>query len=447
MGTNNIIILGAGESGVGAAVLARKKGFDVFVSDNNRIKEKYKDVLSHFDIEFEEGKHSENRILQATEVIKSPGIPDQVPLAKKITKKGIPIISEIEFAARFTGAKLICITGSNGKTTTTLLTHHILKKAGLDVAVAGNVGNSFAMELAKQDHGYFILEISSFQLDGMFSFKADIAILLNITPDHLDRYNYSFDDYAASKFRILRNMENEDAFIYCMDDRIISKKIREDQVSPRMIPFSINNVIEGEGACLKDNNIIINIQSNKQIMTLESLALQGKHNIYNSMAAAIAGRLLDISKTHIQESLSDFQNIEHRLEHVAIIQGMEFINDSKATNINAAWYALESMQKEVIWIAGGIDKGNDYSMLFDMVKSKVKAIVCLGKDNEHIRNAFSDMVETIIETRSMDVAVQTALYLGKKGDCILLSPACASFDLFENFEDRGNQFKEAINGL
>ncbi|MCK4852769.1 MAG: UDP-N-acetylmuramoyl-L-alanine--D-glutamate ligase [Bacteroidales bacterium] len=447
MGTNNIIILGAGESGVGAAVLARKKGFDVFVSDNNRIKEKYKDVLSHFDIEFEEGKHSENRILQAREVIKSPGIPDQVPLAKKITKKGIPIISEIEFAARFTGAKLICITGSNGKTTTTLLTHHILKKAGLDVAVAGNVGNSFAMELAKQDHGYFVLEISSFQLDGMFSFKADIAILLNITPDHLDRYNYSFDDYAASKFRILRNMENEDVFIYCMDDRVISKKIREDQVSPRMIPFSINNVIEGEGACLKDNNIIINIQSNKQIMTLESLALQGKHNIYNSMAAAIAGRLLDISKTHIQESLSDFQNIEHRLEHVAIIQGMEFINDSKATNINAAWYALESMQKEVIWIAGGIDKGNDYSMLFDLVKSKVKAIVCLGKDNEHIRNAFSDMVETIIETRSMDVAVQTALYLGKKGDCILLSPACASFDLFENFEDRGNQFKEAINGL
>jgi UDP-N-acetylmuramoylalanine--D-glutamate ligase len=447
MGTNNIIILGAGESGVGAAVLARKKGFDVFVSDNNRIKEKYKDVLSHFDIEFEEGKHSENRILQATEVIKSPGIPDQVPLAKKITKKGIPIISEIEFAARFTGAKLICITGSNGKTTTTLLTHHILKKAGLDVAVAGNVGNSFAMELAKQDHGYFVLEISSFQLDGMFSFKADIAILLNITSDHLDRYNYSFDDYAASKFRILRNMRTNDAFIYCMDDRVISKKIREDQVSPRMIPFSINNVIEGEGACLKDNNIIINIQSNKQIMTLESLALQGKHNIYNSMAAAIAGKLLDISKNHIKESLSDFQNIEHRLEHVAIIQGMEFINDSKATNINSAWYALESMQKEVIWIAGGIDKGNDYSMLFDMVKNKVKAIVCLGKDNEHIRNAFSDMVETIIETRSMDVAVQTALYLGKKGDCILLSPACASFDLFENFEDRGNQFKEAINGL
>ena len=447
METNNIIILGAGESGVGAAVLARKEGFDVFVSDNSSIKEKYKDVLSHFDIEFEEGKHTENRILQAREVIKSPGIPDQVPLLKKINKKGIPIISEIEFAARFTGAKLICITGSNGKTTTTLLTHHILKKAGLDVAVAGNVGNSFAMELAKQDHGYFVLEISSFQLDGMFSFKADIAILLNITPDHLDRYNYSFDDYAASKFRILRNMRDEDAFIYCMDDPVIIKKIREDHLSPRIIPFSIKNVIEGEGACLEDNNIIINIQSNKQIMTLESLALQGKHNIYNSMAAAIAGRLLDISKNHIQECLSDFQNIEHRLEHVAIIQGMEFINDSKATNINSAWYALESMQKEVIWIAGGIDKGNDYSMLFDMVKSKVKAIVCLGKDNEHIRNAFSDMVDTIIETRSMDVAVQTALYLGEKGDCILLSPACASFDLFENFEDRGNQFKEAINRL
>jgi UDP-N-acetylmuramoylalanine--D-glutamate ligase len=447
METNNIIILGAGESGVGAAVLARQKGFDVFVSDNNKIKQNYKDVLSQFDIEFEEGNHTRSRILQAKEVIKSPGIPDHIPLIKEITNAGIPIISEIEFAARYTRAKLICITGSNGKTTTTLLTHHILKKAGLDVVVAGNVGKSFAMELAEGDHDYFVLEISSFQLDGMFDFRADIAVMMNITPDHLDRYDNSFEKYAESKFRIIRNMNADDAFIYCLDDKVITEYIRQKEIQALLIPFSIKEMVKGDGAYITENKIIINIQSNKQEMTLESLALQGKHNIYNSMAAAVSGRLLEIRKEHIQESLTDFQNIEHRLEHVAVIQGIEFINDSKATNVNSSWYAMESMQKDVVWIAGGIDKGNDYSILQEIVKQRVKAIVCLGKDNEKLKEAFKGVVDTIIETRSMDVAVETAVYLGQKGDCILLSPACASFDLFENYEDRGNQFKEAVNNI
>ncbi len=447
MDIGNIIVLGAGESGVGAAVLAHKKGFDVFVSDKSEIKEKYKNVLSHFDIEFEEGKHSFDRILKADEVIKSPGIPDSIPLIRTLQDAGIPVISEIEFAARFTKAKLICITGSNGKTTTTLLTEHIMKKAGLDVVAAGNVGNSFAMELAKSDHDYFVLEISSFQLDGMFDFKADIAILMNITPDHLDRYNNSFEAYAESKFRILNNMGEKDAFIYCQDDQVIMEKIKNTNILPGKYPFTLSSNVDGEGAYIKDNNIIINIQSNLHQMTLESLALQGKHNIYNSMAATVSGRLLEIRKRHIQDSLSDFQNIEHRLEHVAVIQGVEFINDSKATNVNSSWYALESMSKDVVWIAGGIDKGNDYSGILDLVKDKVRAIVCLGKNNEHLMEAFSGSVETIIETRSMEVAVQTALYLAKRGDSVLLSPACASFDLFENFEDRGIQFKEAVNSL
>jgi UDP-N-acetylmuramoylalanine--D-glutamate ligase len=447
METKNIIVLGAGESGVGAAVLAQKQGFEVLVSDNNRIKEKYKDVLSQFDIEFEEGKHTEGRILQADEIIKSPGIPEHVPIVKLAIESGMPVISEIEFAARYTKAKLICITGSNGKTTTTLLTHHILKNAGLDVAVAGNVGRSFAMEVALQDHDYFVLEISSFQLDGMYDFKADIAVLMNITPDHLDRYNNSFEEYTKSKFRIIRNMHKDDAFIYCQDDPVVVERITREKILPRLIPFTLNDNVDGDGAYIKDRNIIINIQSNKQHMTLESLALQGKHNIYNSMAAALSGRLMDIRKPHIQDSLSDFQNIEHRLEHVAEIHGIEFINDSKATNVNSSWYALENMNRDVVWIAGGIDKGNDYSALHEMVKEKVKAIVCLGKDNQHLREAFADLVDKIVETTSMDVAVQSAVYLGSKGDTILLSPACASFDLFENYEDRGNQFKEAVNSL
>jgi len=447
MEPKNIIVLGAGESGLGAAVLASKQGHDVLVSDNSEIKKKYKNVLSQFDIEFEEGKHSEGRILRAEEVIKSPGIPDWVPIMQKVHREGIPVISEIEFASRYTDGKLICITGSNGKTTTTLLTEHILKNAGIDAVAAGNVGRSFAMEVAKQDHEYYVLEISSFQLDGMYDFRADIAIMMNVTPDHLDRYDNSFEAYADSKFRIIRNMREQDAFIYCYDDPVIMEKIQNIKPRIRKIPFSINEIIDGEGAYTENENIIINIQSNKLNMTLESLALQGKHNIYNSMAAGIAGRLVDIRKPHIQDSLSDFQNIEHRLEHVAIIQGIEFINDSKATNVNSSWYALENMPGDVVWIAGGIDKGNDYELLKPLIQEKVKAIVCLGNDNHHLMEAFSDIVENIVETRSMDVAVQTAIYLGGKGDTILLSPACASFDLFENFEDRGDQFKEAVNSL
>jgi len=447
MEKGNIVVLGSGESGVGAAVLARRQGFDVLVSDNHEIKEKYKNVLSKFDIESEEGKHSKSRILQAAEVIKSPGIPDTIPLIRDLKKKGIPVISEIEFAARYTRAKLICITGSNGKTTTTLLTHHLLDKAGLDVAVAGNVGNSFAMEVAKRDREYFVLEISSFQLDGMFDFKADIAILLNITPDHLDRYGNSFEAYADSKFRIIRNMDKDGAFIYCMEDEMIRKKLAKIDLIPRAYPITLGSLENREGAFLKEKNIIINIKSNTTQMSLESLALQGKHNIYNSMAAAVSGSLLDIRKQHIQESLSDFQNIEHRLEHVAVIQGVEFINDSKATNVNAVWYALEDMPDNVIWIAGGIDKGNDYDLLKDLVSKKVKAIICLGKDNKHLLDAFSGVVDSIIETFSMEVAVRAALYMGKKGDTVLLSPACASFDLFENYEDRGKQFKESVNSL
>ena len=447
MKKGNIVVLGAGESGVGAAVLARKHGFEVLVSDNNSIKENYKDVLSQFDIEFEEGKHSKSKILKADEVIKSPGIPDTIALIKEIREKGIPVISEIEFASRYTKAKLICITGSNGKTTTTLLTHHLLKKAGLDVAVAGNVGKSFAMEIAEKDHDYFVLEISSFQLDGMYDFKADIAILLNITPDHLDRYNNSFEEYAESKLRIIRNMKKTDAFIYCPDDEMSAKMISGREIVPRTYPITLGSITGREGAFIKDNNIIINIKSNTTQMSLERLALQGKHNIYNSMAAAVSGSLLDIRKQHIQESLADFQNIEHRLEHVAVIQGIEFINDSKATNVNAVWYAMEDMPENLIWIAGGIDKGNDYEMLKDLVSKKVKAIICLGKDNKHLLDAFSGVVDSIIETFSMDVAVRAAMYMGKKGDTVLLSPACASFDLFENFEDRGNQFKDSVNKL
>jgi UDP-N-acetylmuramoylalanine--D-glutamate ligase len=447
MENRNIVILGAGESGVGAAVLAHKQGHNVLVSDNNKIKKKYKNVLSQSDIEFEEGKHSTDRIFSADEVIKSPGIPDSIPLIRELHSKGIPVISEIEFASRYTNATLICITGSNGKTTTTLLTCHLLKKAGLDVVAAGNVGNSFAMEVAKADHDYFVLEISSFQLDGMFDFKADIAILLNITPDHLDRYGNSFESYADSKFRIIRNMDKKGAFIYCADDAVITDRVNSMKIIPGQYPFTLGSSTTGDGAYLEDNNIIINIRNKSFSMTLESLALQGKHNIYNSMAAGVTGSLLDIKKQHIQDSFSDFQNIEHRLEHVAVIQGVEFINDSKATNVNSVWYAMENMPENIIWIAGGIDKGNDYSMLMDLVKSKVKAIICLGKDNKHLLDAFSSSVDSIIETFAMDVAVRAALYMGKKGDTVLLSPACASFDLFENFEDRGKQFKESVNKL
>ncbi|MCB2221856.1 MAG: UDP-N-acetylmuramoyl-L-alanine--D-glutamate ligase [Bacteroidetes bacterium] len=428
-------------------MLAQKKGYEVFVSDFGTIKEKYKNVLSNYDISFEEGRHTESLILNADEVIKSPGIPDTVPMVKKLHRKKIPVISEIEFAARFTEAKLICITGSNGKTTTTLLIHHILKKAGLDAALGGNVGKSFAAQVAEGDHDIFVLEISSFQLDGMFEFKADIALLLNITPDHLDRYDHDFQKYADSKFRILQNMTDAEAFIYNADDPVIEKELIKRKPITRLYPFSIQKVMGSDGAWIDKQNMYINVKPNLFKMTLETLALQGKHNIYNSMAAGVAGRILDIRKDVIKESLSDFQNVEHRLEYVARIHGVEFINDSKATNVNSSWYALESVQKPVIWIAGGIDKGNDYSLLMDLVKDKVKAIICLGKDNTNLLNAFKNKVEIMVETESMDDAVKIGLHLGKNDDTVLLSPACASFDLFENFEERGQKFKDAVNNL
>ena len=442
-----LVILGGGESGAGAAVLATKKGFEVFVSDFGNIQEKYKSVLTHFDIKFEEGKHSENLILNSDEAIKSPGIPENVAIIQKIKGENIPVISEIEFAARYTNAKKICITGSNGKTTTTMLTWHILQKAGFNVGLAGNVGQSFALQVAENDYDYYVIEISSFQLDGMFDFKADIAILMNITPDHLDRYDYKFDKYVQSKFRIIQNQQQTDSFIYCWDDPIIRKEILNKDVKAQQYPFSIQDSINGNGACLKENRIRINTQPNLLIMTLENLALQGKHNIYNSMAASIAARILDIRKDKIKESLSDFQNVEHRLEFVARIHGIDFINDSKATNVNSTWYALESVQKPIIWIAGGIDKGNDYSLLTDMVKSKVKAIICLGTDNKKLIEAFEDHVENIVETKSMKDAIQYSIFLGKRDDTVLLSPACASFDLFENYEERGHKFKAAVSSL
>lgn len=452
------VILGGGESGVGASVLAKKKGFEVFLSDKAKIKKKYKDVLSQYEISFEEGKHSEDKILIADEIIKSPGIPDNIPIIRKIKEKGIPIISEIEFAGRYTDATLICITGSNGKTTTSLLIHHILKNAGLNVAIAGNIGQSFAMQVAISNFDYYVLEISSFQLDGMYDFKADIAVITNITPDHLDRYNNCFKNYIDSKFRILQNQTKKDCFVYCLDDEVLSHEITKRKIEAKCFPFSIKKSLETDGAFLKKtgkeknkkSEFIIRTKSKIMNITLEKLALQGKHNLYNSMAAGIASRTLEIRKDIIKECLSNFQNVEHRLEYVASIHGIEFINDSKATNVNSTWYALETSDKpgkHIIWIAGGIDKGNDYQMLSPVVKEKVKAIVCLGLDNKKIRNAFADDVNSIIETTSMKEAVEIALSFGLQNDVVILSPACASFDLFENYEDRGWQFKNEVRKL
>jgi UDP-N-acetylmuramoylalanine--D-glutamate ligase len=445
--SSDLIILGGGESGTGAAILAKKKGLNVFLSDSGKIKEKFKNVLLYHEIRFEEGKHSENVILSTDEVVKSPGIPEHSPLILKLRKKGIPVISEIEFAGRYTRAKTVCITGSNGKTTTTLLTYHIMKNAGLDVQVAGNVGESFAMKVAQQDSEYYVLEISSFQLDGMFRFKADTAVITNITPDHLDRYEYNFQNYINSKFRIVRNQTQADHLIYCADDEVTTVELGKRTILSKKYPFSIMRSLENEGAYLENKNVIINIKQHPLVMTLNNLALQGKHNIYNSMAAGIASRIVDIRNDLIKKSLADFQNVEHRLEYVAKVRGVEFINDSKATNVNSTWYAIESMTKPVIWIAGGVDKGNDYSILKSLVKQKVKAIVLLGKDNSKIRKEFTGVVPEIFETENMQQAVDTAYYFAEGDDIVLLSPACASFDLFENFEERGNKFKKAVSEL
>lgn len=444
-----LVILGSGESGVGAAILAKKHGYEVFVSDQAIIKDNYRKQLTEEDILFEEGGHTKEKIMNATEVVKSPGIPDKAPLVRELRAAGIPVISEIEFAGRYCKAFKICITGSNGKTTTTLLTHHILKKAGYKVGLGGNVGKSYALQVAREENDYYVLELSSFQLDGMTEFKADIAVLLNITPDHLDRYDYKFENYVASKFRILQNQGENDSFVYCADDAAITSYLSTHPHPAHVLPFSIKMPIEGDGAFLNGNQIILNYKPNQSplIMTIEELALQGKHNVYNSMAASMTARIVDVRKEIIRESLQDFQNVEHRLEFVASINGIEFINDSKATNVNSTWYALESMEKPVVWICGGQDKGNDYNELSDLVKQRVKAIICLGKDNSKIVAAFQGLVDTIVETDSAQDAVAASYKIGKKGDVVLLSPACASFDLFQNYEDRGMQFKAAVRGL
>ena len=441
-----IVILGAGESGAGSAILARKHDFDVFVSDMGEVKQKYKDILDKNNIRWEEGKHTEKEVLSAYEVIKSPGVRDDAPIVLQLHKKGIPVISEIEFAGRYATGIKICVTGSNGKTTVTNLIYHILKKAGKHAAMTGNVGNSFAMAVAEGGYDYYVIELSSFQLDGMFSFKADIAVLMNITPDHLDRYDHNLQNYIDSKFRITQNLTKSEFLIYWADDPIIKSELAKKSFGMTLLPFSADSK-EGMAAYIENNEVIIDFHTKTNLMTIHDLALKGRHNIFNSMAAAIAGKVLTIRKDIIRESLSDFQGVEHRLEPVITVCGINFINDSKGTNVNSTWYALECMETDVVWIAGGVDKGNDYSELFPVVRQKVKAIVCLGKDNKKIVDSFKDIVPTIVETSSMDEAVKSSYYLAKKGQTVLLSPACASFDLFNNYEDRGRQFKQSVRNL
>ena len=441
----HISILGAGESGVGAAILAKKQGWDVFVSDFGAIKQEYKEELDQHNLKWEEGQHSEAIILKSDLIIKSPGIPEKAPLIKKLKEQGIKIISEIEFAGYYSKAKTICITGSNGKTTTTMLTYHILRKAGVNVGLAGNVGQSYAKQVATQDFEWYVIELSSFQLDDMYEFKADIAMLLNITPDHLDRYNYEMQNYVDSKFRILNNLTEKEWFIFNNDDKIIQKEIEKRTIKAQLAPFSLVDEMK-QGAYLDKEEITITINE-KFKMSIHDLALKGKHNSQNSMASAVAARILDIRSVSIRESLTDFVNVEHRLEFVAKVHGIEFINDSKATNINSTWFALESMDKPTVWIVGGVDKGNDYNELMALVKDKVKAIICLGVDNHKIIEAFTGVVDTIVEAKSAMEAVAYGYRLASKDETVLLSPACASFDLFKNYEERGDMFKESVRRL
>lgn len=447
--TKRIVILGSGESGTGAAMLAKKHGFDVFVSDKGFIPDNFKKELNEIGVPYEEGQHTETLIYNADEVIKSPGIADTTPLIKELNTRNIPVINELEFAARYTQAKIIAITGTNGKTTTTSLVYHLLKTAGLDVAVGGNIGTSFARLLTEKDYAYAVLEVSSFQLDNMFKFKADIAVLCNITPDHLDRYDYNLQHYIDAKFRITNNQTSEDVFIYCADDELTINNLNSHQIKATRLPFAYDKEL-ALGAYTKNGQILVTTSTEKQnlfTMYTNELALKGRHNAYNSMAAAIIGQVLNIRKETIRESLINFQNVEHRLESVSMVGGVEYINDSKATNVNSTWYALESMEKPTIWIAGGVDKGNDYSLLKEMVKEKVRIIVCLGLDNRKLHEAFSTDVDMIINTTSMNEAVHVAKQMAKKGETVLLSPACASFDLFKNYEDRGRQFKKAVRDL
>ncbi|MCK9154762.1 MAG: UDP-N-acetylmuramoyl-L-alanine--D-glutamate ligase [Paludibacteraceae bacterium] len=441
-----IVVLGAGESGVGAAILAKEKGFEVFVSDKSEIKDKYKKELDEHSIVWEEKQHTEEIILAADEIIKSPGIPEKAPIIKKLREKGTHIISEIEFAGRYSKSKMICITGSNGKTTTTMLIYHILQKAGLKVGLAGNVGFSLARQVAYEDIDYYVIELSSFQLDGMYDFKADVAILLNITPDHLDRYEYKFQNYIDSKFRIVQNMKKDDYFIYWNDDPVIQAEMAKRDIQATKCPFAIEKK-EGLAAYVENELLKITAKNTTFDMELNKLSLKGQHNVYNSMAAGITSCVADINKSTIRESLSDFRGVEHRLESVAKVRNVLFINDSKATNVNSCWYALQCMKTPVVLILGGTDKGNDYSEIESLVKEKVRAIVCLGVDNAKIHAAFEGKVPAMADALSMKEAVEKSFAFAQKGDTVLLSPCCASFDLFQSYEDRGRQFKEQVKAL
>jgi UDP-N-acetylmuramoylalanine--D-glutamate ligase len=440
-----LVVLGGGESGVGTALLGKEKGFDVFVSDFGTLKKVYKDVLKHNEIEWEEGKHTASKILNADVVMKSPGISEQVPIVKALLETGISVISEIEFAVQFTSADIIGITGSNGKTTTTMMTNHILNQAKFDVVMGGNIGDSFA-GLIHKDPDYFVLELSSFQLDGIKNFRPHIAVLTNITPDHLDRYANKFENYIASKFRIILNQTKQDYLIYDADDEVISTYLQTHPIQSTLVPFSLTKTL-AQGTYLNEKEIIIKLIKEENIMPTTNLALEGKHNIKNAMAAATVAHLLKIRKETIRESLECFQGAEHRLEHVLKINKVKYINDSKATNVNATYFALESMSAPTVWIVGGVDKGNDYSALFPFVNEKVKAIICLGKDNEVLFQNFEQMVDIIVETQYMSEAVKIAYNIATAGENVLLSPACASFDLFKNYEDRGHQFKSAVRAL
>ena len=441
-----IVILGAGESGAGAAVLAKKQGFDVFVSDFGEIKDHYKQLLDNHHIPWEEKQHSEKLILNAGEVIKSPGIPDKAPIVKKLIEKKIPVISEIEFAGRYTDAKMICITGSNGKTTTTMLIYHILKDAGLNAGLAGNVGESLALQVAEKDFDYYVLELSSFQLDGMKEFKADIAILLNITPDHLDRYDYEFQKYIDSKFKIIQNQTSKDSFIFWNDDPVIQQELKKRKIQSTLYPFSLERE-EKTKAFIENNLLIINTLNNLFTMPSAELSLQGIHNTYNSMAAGLAASIVNVRKENIRQSLQDFQGVEHRLEYGAPVKDVKYINDSKATNVNSCWYALQSMRTQVVLILGGTDKGNDYSEIEELVKEKVTGLIFLGVDNEKLHQFFDGKVEKIVDVQSMEECVKEAYKMANPGQTVLLSPCCASFDLFKNYEDRGKQFKACVRNL
>lgn len=445
--SKRFVILGAGESGVGAALLAKQKGYDVFVSDASSLKENYRNELRNAGIDFEEGQHDAAKILNADEVMKSPGIPEKNEMVKKIREKGIDIISEIELAYRFKGNnRIIAVTGSNGKTTTTALTYHLCKTGGLECAMVGNIGYSFARQVAVDPKPLYIVEVSSFQLDDIKNFRPDTAVLTNITEDHLDRYDYQFENYIRSKFRIAVNQQPDDHFIYCADDEITMKYLNQFNIQSKQLPISMKKELPN-GAFIKDGDMYMRIGNDFTSMSVFDFALKGKHNQYNTMAAGLAATTMDISKEKIREAVQNFQSIEHRMEHVATVRGVEFINDSKATNVNSVWYALESMTKPVILIMGGIDKGNDYSLITGLAKEKVKAIICLGLDNRKIHEAFGNIISPIVNTVSAPEAVHAAFHFSAKGDVVLLSPACASFDLFKNYEDRGNQFKKAVKEL